>query len=73
MMQKSTARECGTKMSNQNRVQKMNKQQERSGGTFFPPAKISMALGKIPAVFARLTQDISANGIIFCNKSSDQY
>jgi len=40
---------------------------------FFPPAKISMALGKIPAVLARLTQDISANGIIFCKESSDQY
>lgn len=51
----------------------MKQQPERTCGTFFPPAKISMAFGKIPAVFARLTQDISENGITFCNKSTDQY
>jgi len=37
--------------------------------TFFPPAKTSIALGKIPAVFAFFTLVTSWKGIIFWIKT----
>lgn len=43
--------------------------QEMPSTTFFPPAQISIALGKIPAVFALFTSVISLKGIVFWIKT----